>query len=375
MKFKPELAVLEGRWFSNKNTCLRDMFDLLSDIHYKNIHGYIYDRFPTTQSFKELLKKLPNESDENIKYIYVAAHGSARGIDTGNGGEISRQVISNALKDSTVDANSKLQGILFGSCNFINQDNLSFITSKHLGNLQWIAGYSKTIDWITSSALDWCFWNELLNQSKNGKNELQAVQSTAEFVFKKMRGLCEDLGFDIYIKNKGKFSSYSFFAPLVHHIPDALNIITISPHNHISFIDELVKNIDAQLKHWNGTWDNEPPSGKFIIYKTNLNVNSVNNSILKPYCWFKQKDKYPAIIIDLFDHQHSVSDMQKRAQHFIISGATIVLSICFDLNIARIITRDQSVIMASLDDQRTHRVNFDGDTCGELSLRIKFSMY
>jgi hypothetical protein len=191
--FMQNLAVIEGRWFANENTSVKSIFDVLSDVCFKNNNHYKYEKFYNITAFQDLIMDLGGQ--QNLHYIYIAAHGSKNAIYAGNEAEISRAIIRNLLTGIANQHGSVLREVFFGSCDFINQDTINFFNENELGNLLLIAGYSTAIDWIPSTALDWCFWNNFL--SNNGIPN-QKITTTAQYLKYNMAGLCENLGFNIY---------------------------------------------------------------------------------------------------------------------------------------------------------------------------------
>lgn len=189
------LAVIEGRWFNNQNTSVKSIFDVLSDVHFKDINNYKYEKFYNRSAFQDLIRDLG--AQQNLHYIYIAAHGSEDAIYAGNNDQISRTIIRNLLFDISYQPGSVLIGIFFGSCKFINKNTIDFFNGINLGNLLWIAGYSTAIDWIPSTALDWCFWNSFLSNDP-GSTSIQKIECTAQYMSDNMQGLCNDLGFNIY---------------------------------------------------------------------------------------------------------------------------------------------------------------------------------
>lgn len=96
MKY-PNLAVLEGHWFAGKNVSVKGVFELLSDIHFDTTHGFHYEMFNNGEAFKEIVTRLG--ACPGIHNLYITSHGTSGGIIGGNGEEISRVVIRNALKE------------------------------------------------------------------------------------------------------------------------------------------------------------------------------------------------------------------------------------------------------------------------------------
>jgi hypothetical protein len=198
------LAVIEGRWFENQNTSMKSLFDLLSEIHCEHINGYVHEKFYNVSAFQDMVRDLG--ARRGLYYLYIAAHGDDDAIYARDDQPINRKVIRDLLVNIARTHGSRLHGIFFGSCNFVNEDTIHFFNQVDLGELRWIAGYADEINWIASTALDWCFWNDFLS-NKNWDTEVSAIDSTADFLNGTMYGLCRELGFNIYrrIGNSRKF--------------------------------------------------------------------------------------------------------------------------------------------------------------------------
>lgn len=189
------LAVIEGRWFENQNTSMKSLFDLLSEIHCEHINGYLHEKFYNASAFQDIVRDLG--ARRGLHYLYVAAHGDEDAIYARNDQRIDRKTIRDLLAGIAKTKGSLLRGIFFGSCSFINEDTIEFFNKVDLGELRWIAGYGQDIDWIASTALDWCFWNDFLSNA-HWDTEVNCIDSTADFLDGTMYGLCRELGFNIY---------------------------------------------------------------------------------------------------------------------------------------------------------------------------------
>ncbi len=199
MKY-PNLAVLEGRWFSGKNVSVKGVFDLLSDIHLDTPHGFHYEMFNNGDAFKEIVTRLG--ARPGTHNLYIASHGDNGCIHGGNGEEISRTVIKNALKEVAQTERAVLKGVYFGACQFVDDDLARFMLLDDDLSIQWLAGFSKKIDWINSTAFDWCFWNEFFKC--RDMTNIQQLDETTDFIKKNLEGLRKRLSFQLYRKKGGE---------------------------------------------------------------------------------------------------------------------------------------------------------------------------
>ena len=156
MEERLDLAVIESRWWERSNDSVRGLFDMLAGIHHSNPFAYHYEMFNNTESLRDVISRVADNSD--IRNVYVGAHGSDAEIYGPGNERISRTVIGNTLEQLSA---KKLHGLFFGCCGFGNQiENLAKRT-----NLTWIAGYTEDVDWVHSSAMDLFFWNAYYQSS------------------------------------------------------------------------------------------------------------------------------------------------------------------------------------------------------------------
>ena len=118
---KSQLAVIEGKWSNKTNISVKGLFDVLSDINFTTPHAYIYEMFCDASAFNNIVRRMGKE--ENIKFIYIGAHGNQKLI-SGSGGYVSRVQLKNSLVQLNTGA---IEGIFLGSCLFGHVENGSFL--------------------------------------------------------------------------------------------------------------------------------------------------------------------------------------------------------------------------------------------------------
>ena len=201
-----DLAVLESRWwppdFEAGNTSVRGLFDLLADIHEDNPSAYHYEMFNNRASLEEIVHRTARRK----RNLYIAAHGGESSISGAEGhwkNRISRTQFRNILRRITTRG-GKRRGLFIGSCWFVNEENAKFLLGQHNEEIRirWIAGYSKSVNWIDSSIVDLYFWNAYFRED-SGQRTLQAARSVARKIDRFMPGAYENLGFNIFVRRKG----------------------------------------------------------------------------------------------------------------------------------------------------------------------------
>lgn len=155
---KFDLMVLESLWDSELDSKLsvKPFFDGLSEVHGIK---YVYHTFYDEEDMYYFIRK----SKSVCSSYYIAAHGSRECLHSINNKKIEVESLQDIFKHSQ----GKDIGILFGSCNFIDEK-----TAKEFLDFtkaDWVAGYSKRVDWFDSTLIDLAFWGYYLKGDKGIK--------------------------------------------------------------------------------------------------------------------------------------------------------------------------------------------------------------
>jgi hypothetical protein len=191
------IAVIEGKWFSDRNQTVKSFFDFICDLHFENQHAYHYEMFNNGTAFKEILPRMSRTN--NIHNVYIAAHGNNNGISGSNGEIVSATKIKNSIK-SLSNNKGRLHSIYFGCCLFGSNGNLQDLLFS--GNrLKWVAGYTTPIDFVDSTILDTLFWSKYI--SSQARTPLRKIIEVTNGLLQDAPGLVARLGFKVIIK-RGK---------------------------------------------------------------------------------------------------------------------------------------------------------------------------
>lgn len=191
---KSGLAVLESRWWKNSNTSVRGVFDLIIDLNFDSHHDYDYEMVNSKAAFTESFQRYA--LDKKTNFISIASHGCREGIQLYNNDIVSRSIIRNILKR---DTNIRcLSGLHLGSC-FFGAKNLARFLFEEDISPWWVAGYSKRIDFARSTALDFIFFNEILEGDAD--DPVKTIKKVSKFLRAKAGGLCDSLQFGIYMQD------------------------------------------------------------------------------------------------------------------------------------------------------------------------------
>lgn len=156
---KFDLMVLESLWDSELSSkkSVKPFFDGLSEVcGIKYVYHTVYD----DEDMYYFIKK----SKSLCSSYYIATHGSRKCLNTIGHKIIDKETVQNIFKNS----GGKDIGILFGSCNFINEE-----TAKEILDYTkacWVAGYNSRIDWFNSTVIDLAFWRYYLKGDRGIKN-------------------------------------------------------------------------------------------------------------------------------------------------------------------------------------------------------------
>ena len=190
-----DLAVVESRWWTEGNTSVRALFDTIASIRKGNPDAYHYEMFNNGASLQEIVPRIARKSD--IRNLVIATHGDGGGISGAEGNNrISRAVLRNILASIP---NRSLNGLYLGTCSTANLDTVEFLLNG--GRVRWVAGFSEEIGWLQGSAVDLYFWTSYYGSNRAG-GERKRIRRVADRM-ELMRGLCDELGFNIFRRRLG----------------------------------------------------------------------------------------------------------------------------------------------------------------------------
>jgi hypothetical protein len=115
---------------------------------------------------------------------------------------VSAAVIREILKNDDLHEGRNIIGMHLGCCSFLNRSAVEFLRGDDEEDIApwWIAGFNKRVDWIEATALDFLFFNKLLDNDKNATaNPVKTIRNVASGMMRECRGLARRLGFQIYL--------------------------------------------------------------------------------------------------------------------------------------------------------------------------------
>lgn len=203
-------SVVESRWWSRGNHSVRALFEAVAAIHYDNPTSFYYDMFADRSSLATVLKMRGNDSQTQV--VYLATHGDEKNIGPNSTNAISRTEVRNILVAANVS--SQIKGLYLGTCLTGNSAVAKFFLENTSTQLEWIAGYRDSVDWIDGSAIDMIFFSKLAelyvkNKSKKkGKlSPRKMAHEAASALVKLVPGAHSTYGFNIYFHENKKLTS------------------------------------------------------------------------------------------------------------------------------------------------------------------------
>lgn len=201
------LSVVEARWWDEGNHSVRGLFETVTAIVCENPYGFRYDMFSNRSALECVLSDIAQ--DEKYHSIYIASHGSEGALHGLGNEEITRAAFRNSFRNA--NGNFTVTGLYFGSCYVCNRVNAEFFLDAATGcNINWMAGYSKSVDWVDSSSIDMIFWSKLLTERqvnsrrrRGKKNDLEIALHAAGEVRSLMPTIFDQLGFNMYYRDGG----------------------------------------------------------------------------------------------------------------------------------------------------------------------------
>ena len=194
-----DIAVIESKWERSTNLSVRGLFELIADTSYENPHAYHYEMANCKAGMKEAINRISSYRD--CKYLYVASHGDKDGLYLLNKGKITLTELRKLLINIKLIDGLKLRGLYLSPCLFGTGEIANFMFDRSVDvGISWLAGYSKTVDWIESSALDLLFFNELIHIEK--KTDAATIQRVAKKLKTIAPQLVKALGFGIYVRKQ-----------------------------------------------------------------------------------------------------------------------------------------------------------------------------
>lgn len=189
-RYIKNIYCLEGNWNTNpkSNQSIKPILEIL-----KTTCGirYIHIKCDTKADLLKYLRQFTFKRYKNYKILYIAFHGKSNRIYTGKD--------YTSLKEFGEVLESSLDGkiIHFGSCSTLKTCNKHIQHFLNITSADSISGYSKTIDFIDSTALDLLYFKLLQNYKHSTKAQSELLKQNPELNF--------NLGAKFHFSTKNNF--------------------------------------------------------------------------------------------------------------------------------------------------------------------------
>jgi hypothetical protein len=191
------IAVIESRWFEDKNTSTRGVFDLISDLEYHSPHRYHYEMAGGKDALKEAINRI--SWDPDIRYLCIASHGDGNGIHLHNDEVFTPKDLGRCVAEIGQSPVGRLHGIHLSAC-IVGTERTALSALSMGKSLGWVSGYTTQVGWIDSAALDLLFFQKLALLRKNNR-AVENIRDVADELREQAGGLIDQLGFGIYVRH------------------------------------------------------------------------------------------------------------------------------------------------------------------------------
>lgn len=181
---------LESEWELSKSKKMRDrasMLPLLNFLEQSKGVEYVFRNVASRSDLKYYINQLGYKTYKNFHIIYLAFHGTSKALEIP--AEKDNPLFFSELADIS---NGGFQGkiVHFGSCRTLLTSDERIQGFKEQTGAKLISGYTKNIDFIRSSILDFAYFSELV--------DIQNVGAIEKRMKKRYDKLMDDLGFKIF---------------------------------------------------------------------------------------------------------------------------------------------------------------------------------
>lgn len=232
------LVVLEQPWFDfSDNPKMASVSPFVEGLErspleteFDSVHLQFFDR----EGFKKALELVTDVSRRyKSVYLYIASHGSQKKV-----GSIQFDSFKEIVQTYAADLkqnDSRLVGILVGSCLFGSHDELGSILPAT--TIQWIAGYSIKTDWLESTMFEIKFLKEFVTRKRivDTKDEAWDALSATIHLFNPLVRFGDD-------KNR-ESAFYDAIRCWVQGVGHGCKPVEIARHLHADVIGELAEEL------------------------------------------------------------------------------------------------------------------------------------
>lgn len=183
--------VLEGAW--NKPLEAPQVLPYLDA--YSRSHGEVRVHHRTIRNAEDIkyyVSKIPKNSRA---FLYVACHGAVGLLDPSDGrSKVPLAAVVDALSSAKLNAIGFLH---FGCCEFVESKQRKKVLTelRDAAKAVWVSGYTKEVDWLSSTLLDLALMSEVFVAWHKSPNMKDRAQKAATRFVRSYKQLARSLGF------------------------------------------------------------------------------------------------------------------------------------------------------------------------------------
>ncbi|MND68383.1 hypothetical protein D3C80_598310 [compost metagenome] len=189
------LALIECTWFKHSDVSLRPLIYTATQMFDDGPLSFHYEMANSRVALFEALDRVIRMRE--IKYVYIASHGSSGELECYNGDVVSIADLIGKLSFALDTRGVSLTGLHLSACSFGSRENLQKILNS-VPKLSWISGYSEEVDWLGSASLDMQFIYHLLKYDE--PTPAQQIKVVTDNLTGHLAGAISDFGFSVLLR-------------------------------------------------------------------------------------------------------------------------------------------------------------------------------
>jgi len=151
-------------------------------------------------------------TDNQTEVVYLGSHGNENNIGPNAANAVSRAKFRNIIRDE--NSTAAIKGLYLGTCLTGNEATAKFLLLGDKTNLDWMAGYKQSVEWVDGSAIDMIFFGKLAQEylrnasRKKGKHTARRMaHDAASELLKIVPGAHSAYGFNMFFRENDKLTS------------------------------------------------------------------------------------------------------------------------------------------------------------------------
>lgn len=206
---KPCFLILESYWSDNltERDSVFPFLKGLCDLYRWESHYRTFDSANDIELWVRQFNKLRRSGQQKI--IYVASHGSAKGVLATMEQKIPIGALTSAVKKA-----SSVIGLHLGACS-LGQPKVLVDMLKDTP-ITWVAAYDREVPWLESTMLDLLFWSWIYAGAPRARRSRRLSPEAAAHELYTRYNYARDMGFRVVFRKQGRrspLSSWDTYVP------------------------------------------------------------------------------------------------------------------------------------------------------------------